>query len=240
MVQDLDGPRPFPRGGRGITWRTDFRNQTPGSCASCGFLANQSTDPAYPMSEEVPSGQRWSGEGFDKLRTNHPSRVACYINKAQLDIDAITLYPQEADSPEGRGTAVKRVLDFDRRCRYWFSWQDGFSPKEHVEWQRMLELEQRRAESEERIAAQNARIQEAGLEITRQLAASEASNAASLATSERIQVRALGVAEESHSHNRRWTIVFVIFAIASFVAQAFYPGGIDGPKTVEWLRSLLP
>jgi len=96
-----------------------------------------------------------------------------------------------------------------------------------------MQLEQRRRESEERIAAQN-------IQISRAIAEASTANAQSTKAVADISDMSYKLAKATQRDSARWQRLFVAFAIGSLVVSAFYPDGIDVPRTIEWMRSLWP
>jgi hypothetical protein len=103
------------------------------------------------------------------------------------------------------------------QCDGWTPWTPGFSPKDHAEALRVLQIEQERRDHDLRLAELTHRVQEDSLKIAR--------------ATER-------TAKLSHDFTRRWTLVFAVFAILTFVMQAFYPDGIGIPETISWIRGI--
>ena len=113
----------------------------------------------------------------------------------------------------------------------------------------MMRLEQQRQEHETKLVEMemevhktSQQIQTDSLEIARNLALSTEAMARNTAAAERIAEQSLGVATDSQDYNRRWTRVFVVFAILSFLVAILalsFPNGIDWSLTLqtwwEWM-----
>jgi hypothetical protein len=209
-------------------------------CIDCGFLAGMEFGQAKDRHFEVSPADRAKGAFYFGPR-NFPNSVpVCYRGAAELPEEIIAAVDEpwltsrhqlpdltlDQRQRDHRDKATVEVISRDRDCDKWTPYIQNRDPAQHYEELRMLQLAQQQRESEERIAKLN-------LQIANAVAKSSES-------SERIGEQSLEVARLSHAHNRKWTIIFAIFAIATFVAQAFYPDGIDVPRTIEWLRSLLP
>jgi len=122
-----------------------------------------------------------------------------YLGLPQTRMGAATGSPVAGHGP---ARTLEEILDGNRQCLRWFSYRPGFSPKEHLEVERMEELEQRRRDHELRLAAmeQEARrsaeqIQADSLEIAKQIKAATEANKAT--------------AEATGKFTSRWTYVAV-------------------------------
>jgi hypothetical protein len=211
-------------------------------CATCGFLSlrvphfGDTKPPVEVLRENRDSGELFNFHGGS-------AQPRCFIDAADPRLFDEIQSEAASSSNEHYRQQAQLVINRERDGSAWFPWQPGFSPKEHLEKYQMLQLEQARRESDERLAASNAVIAQSlarSMELTAQAAQA---NAAALASSERIQKDSLDVAKESkdvskesHDYAVRWTRVFVLFAVLSFVialltllAQVFYPNGIAVP-----------
>lgn len=206
-----------------------------GRCWTCGFASKH-----HPVglwreitATERKTGFYWVEDELGQVRAYSPQCIVWAFNLAKEH----TARAEQLGHPE---EAAKAILHADRNCVEWFPYQSGLSPKDHLEHQHMLQLEEQRRELQVRLtdierkaAADSAQIQRDSLEITRNLARS--SEAA-----ERI-------ASDSHDYNRRWTRVFVVFAVLSFLVSVLalsYPQGIDWGLTLrtwwEWMPWTTP
>ena len=76
---------------------------------------------------------------------------ACFVRAFNITDEVVQLGSPITQS-------VKTVIDKDRACRKWYPWTPGFSPQQHLEEMKMLDLEQRRREFEEKMEASRRRF----------------------------------------------------------------------------------
>lgn len=125
-----------------------------GKCISCGFLAK--FDAHYegppPYIYEMPPRGRDTGEVSGiRLWANREilGFPQCYANVANLwgEIDSAT----RAGGMD-RFAAAREVFSKERHCAKWHQYTPGFSPQQHLEEERMLELELKRQQFEKQMA----------------------------------------------------------------------------------------
>lgn len=128
-----------------------------GRCISCGFLAQWDAhqDGPPPHFYEYPTKDR-EIPGYTVARIEKDWQIntfpRCYFDCADLwkEIDAL-----EREKSTTRTLAMAKVFDTDRQCKKWHTYTPGFSPQEHWEEVRMLELELKRQEFEKKMDDSN-------------------------------------------------------------------------------------
>lgn len=124
-----------------------------GRCISCGFLAkfdlHYSGPPPYIY--EMPPRDRETGERSG-LRLEAAREITgfpqCYVNASDIWKEIGTA---RRDRNIDEFSATRQVLDQDRHCSKWYPYTQGYSPQEHLEEKRVLQLEKDRKEFEFRI-----------------------------------------------------------------------------------------
>lgn len=125
-----------------------------GCCVSCGFLAKfilgEGVPP--PKFEELTVLERDRGifeiTGPQAVRENIPL-PACFRQHINIQEEFGDIYQNYSDSI---GEIYKIVFNKERNCPKWMKYTPGFSPMEHLQEFKMLELEQRREEFEQKMA----------------------------------------------------------------------------------------
>lgn len=125
-----------------------------GRCISCGFLSkyNVHHNGPPPYFYEMPENDRNSGQ-MSGIRLDAGREIQgfpqCYVNAEDLwrEIDL--------GKREGKNEYLhaRGVFEKDRKCPKWHRYTPGFSPQEHLEELRAQELELKRQEFEQRMAA---------------------------------------------------------------------------------------
>jgi hypothetical protein len=127
-----------------------------GRCQTCGFLSKHAV-PGFkslptPTFYEIEMVERYFGLVFkhvpDLSVGEVPTEPACFVSAIPRFYDAMSPYLERGDPLED---AAKHAFLEDRHCKEWFPYTQGRSPKEHLEELKMLQLEQRRQEFEERM-----------------------------------------------------------------------------------------
>ena len=121
-----------------------------GMCSACGFLSKrtESRGGVTQTYYETTHNERASADLFthspDKFTGPVDSLPFCFRNAASLT----TELGQISTANESLSTqqAMQRVIRKDRKCPKWYPYTPDYSPKEHLEEFKMLELERRREE----------------------------------------------------------------------------------------------
>jgi len=141
-----------------------------GRCWNCGFLGQLGDLGWY----EVPPGNRTDGRLFLALVPSAVGRIDSLPTKPACIVWAVdheTEYSTRVAKGEQPQEIGRDILNRPRDCTQWFGYQRGSSPKEHLDWARMLTLEdlQRRAREDSlRIQEDSLRIAEALKDISAQ------------------------------------------------------------------------
>jgi len=113
---------------------TDFGT---GSCVNCGFLSSLQLGRGGDVFAEVTISERGNGD----MQSGY---LHCFVRAANLHGEAKEL----GEPPVGAGNyaagVMRTVIEKGRQCERWYPWQEGFTPKEHLEERRALETEDRR------------------------------------------------------------------------------------------------
>jgi hypothetical protein len=123
-----------------------FKEINEGRCISCGFLGK--FDRYSGICHEAIPLDRYRGD-FGCQGSGISTIPWCYRNKVEFKWDVNNL-PNRA-AFEKICDKLKEDIKQDRKCPAWYPWTEGCSPKEHFEEFKMLELEQRRQEFEQRM-----------------------------------------------------------------------------------------
>jgi len=122
-----------------------------GRCVSCGFLAKHTLPGSAPETYfEVEMAEREAGAVFShNIVFQGPERttLACFRNAAVLGPEVESAL--KSDESAGRQAAAQQVILKDRGCAYWFPYQPGLDPKEHLGGKAMQDVEERRNRFEE-------------------------------------------------------------------------------------------
>ena len=139
-----------------------FEDQYPGACISCGFLGL--INPLHGGSgvlHEFPAKNRANGYLAAKTTLWCHRRMANIqreVDQAEQEIRTGGSFQPQVDQDNERYAAVRRVLCAPRpECveqGKWYAYVEFFEPKWHYEDWRMMELERRQREWEERLARQ--------------------------------------------------------------------------------------
>jgi len=112
-----------------------------GRCVNCGFLGKKWREETVSICYEATPRDREDGS-FSPFEGVKSTRPCCYLNKAEYTWD---IY-------KGPDTAqLFTEISEDRKCSYWYPYTEFRSPREHYEEYKMLELERRREEFEQRM-----------------------------------------------------------------------------------------
>ena len=128
-------------------------NEKQGRCVSCGFLSkfDMENQGPPPYIYEMPPKDRSSGAmSWVRIGNYHVTGPSpqCYVNTAKI-LEEIDLYIQtEKRREEGASKAFNR----DRQCLKWHLYTPGFSPQQHLEEERMLDLEFQRQKFQKQMA----------------------------------------------------------------------------------------
>lgn len=117
-----------------------------GRCTTCGFLAKHRSGGPW---HEVGHEDRESGRNFYKAPGGSINTApACLRHAANLEEEHqrnwATRKVAGDNSPDAEFAAVRAVIGADRHCSEWYPYTAGFSPKEHWEEWRMVQLEEER------------------------------------------------------------------------------------------------
>jgi hypothetical protein len=137
-----------------------------GQCNSCGFFGKHRWSWYEVTLEE-------RDRGFFVTANAEPNvEPGCFRGAADLEKERHDNLQKRADGEpladdEGNVNfapelaALRDVLEFDRKCPDWYPYSPGFSPKEHLEELRMMQLEADRRGHDKRLEAQRQEFQTA-------------------------------------------------------------------------------
>ncbi len=128
---------------------------TRGRCVSCGFLAKHRDRWHEATEEERETGTLLQGgAGWEHEINTVP---ACFVRAADLPAEYQAGLRTPAESLESGDTVLRRatlnIVTRDRGCPQWYPYSPGFSPKEHLEELRMMQLEDERRKHDLELAA---------------------------------------------------------------------------------------
>jgi hypothetical protein len=125
----------------------------PGKCVNCGFFAKKDTEPTGGDTYAVSVSER-------AARQVHPIMVHPTRN-VSIGVEPFCFRRVIAVSEMSKKHGLAAVLDEDRKCPLWHGWHEGFSPKEHLEEERLAQLEEARRANDLKIAELDQRSQDA-------------------------------------------------------------------------------
>ena len=131
-----------------------------GRCINCGFLGKRDKISSVSECYSATAVDRLTGIlneakgdivtpfGMGVQRAIISTYPWCFIGKADFltELETTGAKVHQADK-------VQEILKRDRGCESWYKWTEFVSPKEHFEEFKMLQLEQKRQEFEQRIEA---------------------------------------------------------------------------------------
>ena len=201
---------------------------TRGRCVSCGFFGKHKADWREVGAEHRADGWLYDNEpggGFNpacirgaadlgreffaKLEARREARQKA----GESDVDA---EGNPNPKPPSTEALLLEVLNLDRRCSEWYPYTSGFSPKEHVEELRMMQLEEDRRKHDMELANLQVRAQ---------------------ADSRAISESLVTVAERTERFTGRWTYAaFGVAVVALLVVVANYIFPALGPAIGHWIN----
>jgi hypothetical protein len=154
---------------------------------------------------EATPGDRQDGRLFVAIIPHVPRQTDTVDTKPGCLVwaaDHETEYSTRVAGGEQREAICKDILTRSRECSSWFGYQRGVSPKEHLDWYRMLTLEQLQLE-----------VQKNSLAISENLKGIAEQT-------KTIQAEAKALTGRSDDFQRTWTRVAVALAIAALAIAA--------------------
>ncbi len=113
-----------------------------GCCISCGLLSKYALDDWNRFFYEANPSERLNSNYYQQYNPTtfnyFDTRPACMVNAAALNKEIEERKNDPAELHAGLAITMK-----DRKCPHWFPYQQGFSPREHLEQQRQEKSEKR-------------------------------------------------------------------------------------------------
>lgn len=123
-----------------------------GRCLTCGFLSKW--EPAGSIFH-IGMPDRLKGKAYRHFLPQGEIVTLPFCFRGAVAFETEDELGLMATRPaEERDKAAADVFQRDRRCPKWYPYRPGFSPQAHLEELRMLELEQRRENFEQRMEAE--------------------------------------------------------------------------------------
>jgi hypothetical protein len=200
--------------------RLDLPHDTEGICFTCGYmgayLPGQGDVPAAGsmLIFEATWGLRERGELW---RAGASAELSTMPQCARLVHDPIKELSDLLLQDMERTAATREVLRKNRGCEKWCQYTTHFSPKEHLQEARMLEIEKMRQEQTKMIADITQRGQESMIQIseaTRQVSADHLELAKTV--------------NRSSTWYQRAFLALALVALTLALAPLAYPNGFSG------------
>jgi hypothetical protein len=205
--------------------------QERGRCVSCGFVGRHAFE-WYEVSQD----ERDTGRLYTATPDGRRSRttLGCIKNAANLVQErgeklTIRLAGRPIADAEGivdvaaEYGALRDVLTTDRQCSKWYPYTQGFSPKEHVEELRMMQLEEDRRKHDLSLAQLQSQSDERAVSIAESL--------------HQVTVSLKDVTVETGRFTTKWTyIAFAVAALAVIGVYLTYLFPALGPAIGHWIN----
>ena len=94
-------------------------------CSECGFLALRRRDGSSALEEAHEQFRDNARVTHDRSGNHHDETPICFVRAAALR--------KECGGERADSDKVAVVIHCDRQCSAFVSWEQGFSPKEHVD-----------------------------------------------------------------------------------------------------------
>lgn len=112
-------------------------------CINCGFLGKQRKDGTVSECFEATPTDR-SSEQFQPYLGHISVYPRCFVRKIQFEPDWGLYNPPDLQK-------FRAQISEQRKCSSWYPYTEGLSPKEHFEEFKILELERKREDFEQRM-----------------------------------------------------------------------------------------